>query len=132
MTKQDYFVLEESASRPGKFVIRPNYGVFPEFATTGSFNVLQARLMNLNYAQYLRLCRDALGAELAGKNSLYPIPFFNNDMTVRAFVKLLNSRFSAVLWEKEHPNWREHEEYVNRKRAEMEARMERMKNVFNN
>ena len=132
MTKQEYFILEESALRPGKFVIRPNYGTFPEFATSGSFNVLQARLMNLSYAQYLRLCRDTLGAELSGKGSLYPVPFFKNDMTVRAFVKLLNSRFAAVLWEKEHPNWREHEEYVNKKRAEMEARAERMKNVFNN
>ena len=68
------FYLDESPHNPGYFLIRTNVGTIPFTTMVGSLNVLPARLLNLGYADYLRFCRDILGAELKGKNHLYPEP----------------------------------------------------------
>ena len=118
MTKVEYFVLEESPYRPGKYTIRLNFDKFPsQLSTSGSFNLLPARLLNLTYAQYLRFCRDIVGGEIAGKNTVYPVAYFSKTMTTNAFVRLLNSRMNLVVWEREHPDWREHQEYLAQKEA---------------
>ena len=118
MTKVEYFVLEESPSRPGKYTIRLDFDKFlSKLSTSGSFNLLPARLLNLSYAQYLRFCRDIVGGEIVGKKSIYPVAYFNKTMTTNAFVRLLNSRMNLVVWEREHPDWREHQEYLAQKEA---------------
>ena len=118
MTKVEYFVLEESPYRPGKYTIRLDFDKFPsQLNTSGSFNLLPARLLNLSYAQYLRFCRDIVGGEIVGKNTVYPVAYFNKTMTTNAFVRLLNSRMNLVVWEREHPDWREHQEYLAQKEA---------------
>lgn len=124
MKKIEYFYLDESPYRPGKYTIRINHDLFPtRMGTSGSFNILAARLMNLSYAQYLRFCRDIVGGEIVGKNTIYPVAYFNKTITVNAFVRLLNSRMNLVVWEREHPDWREHQEYL--------AQKEAAKHVFN-
>ena len=118
MTKVEYFTLEESPYRPGKYIIRINFDKFPsQLSTSGSFNLLPARLLNLSYAQYLRFCRDMVGGEIVGKKSVYPIAYFDKTMTTNAFVRLLNSRMNLVIWEREHPDWREHQEFLAQKEA---------------
>ena len=118
MKKIEYFYLEESPYRPGKYTIRINHDLFPtRMRTSGSFNILAARLMNLSYAQFLRFCRDIVGGEIVGKGHLYPVAYFNKTITVNAFVRLLNSRMNLVVWEREHPDWREHQEYLAQKEA---------------
>lgn len=132
MTKVEYFVLEESPSRHGKYTIHLNFDKFPsQLSTSGSFNLLPARLLNLSYAQYLRFCRDIVGGEIAGKNTIYPIVYFNKTMTTNAFVRLLNSRMNLVVWEREHPDWREHQDYLAQKEKEKQAQKEATKNVSN-
>jgi hypothetical protein len=122
MIKKEYFKLEESASRPGKYVIIANFDNLPAMTTTGSYNLLPARLMNLTYAQYLRMCRDIIGAEIGGKRSVYPVAYFSKTVNTVAFVRLLNTRMNLVMWEREHPDWREHQEYLAQKEKEKEAR----------
>lgn len=118
MTKIEYFSLEESPYRPGKYTIRINFDKFPsQLSTSGSFNILPARLLNLSYAQYLRFCRDIVGGEIVGKKTVYPIAYFDRTMTTNAFIRLLNSRMNLVVWEREHPDWREHQEYLAQKEA---------------
>ena len=112
MTKVEYFVLEESPYVPGKYTIRLNFDKFPEMITSGSFNVMPARLLNLTYAQYLRFCRDIVGGELTGKRTMYPIVYFKKNLESLTLVRLLNSRMNLVMWEREHPDWREHQEYL--------------------
>jgi hypothetical protein len=58
-----------------------------------------------------------VGGELVGKNSIYPGVVFNKTMKVNALVRLLNSRMNLVVWEREHPDWREHQEYLALKEA---------------
>lgn len=131
MTKVEYFVLEESPYRPGKYTIRLNFDKFPsQLSTSGSFNLLPARLLNLTYAQYLRFCRDIVGGEIAGKNTVYPVAYFSKTINAVAFVRLLNTRMNLIVWEREHPDWREHREYLAQKEAEKQARKE-VKNVSN-
>lgn len=124
MIKKEYFKLEESASRPGKYIIVANFDNLPAMTTTGSYNILPARLLNLTYAQYLRFCRDIVGGEIGGKNSIYPVAYFTKSMTTNAFVRLLNGRMNLIMWEREHPDWREHQEYLEMKDKERQMRRE--------
>lgn len=118
MTKKIYFVLEESPYNPGKYTININFDTMPEVKTNGSYNILAARLMNLSYPQYLRFCRDEIDAEIIGKNSRYPVAYFKKTAKTSALVRLLNSRMNYVMWEREHPDWKEHAEYVAQKKKE--------------
>lgn len=118
MRREDYFFIEESPIAPGYYVIQFDPDKMPPMQTYGSFGILPARLMNLSYAQYLRFCRDIIGAELVGKNTKYPFPRFKKTKELVAFVRLLNTRMYCVLWEKEHPDWREHQEYLAQKNKE--------------
>jgi hypothetical protein len=126
MNKQ-YFKLEESISNPGKYTIGFDLELCP-LRTEGSFNVLAARTMGLSYADYLRMCRDCLGAEIQGKNTLYPVAYFKKTQNLVAFVRLLNVRFHIIVWNKEHPHWTEHVDFVKEKQEERKARMEAYKN----
>ena len=115
MIKVEDFTLEESPYRPGRYTIRINFEKLPQMSTTGSYNILFARLMNLSYAQYLRMCRDLFSADIVGKDSLYPVAYFVKNIHVVALVRLLNSRMNLIMWEREHPDWREHQEYLEQK-----------------
>lgn len=94
MTK--YFVLEESPYHPGKYRITLDFNKFPPIFTSGSYNILPARLMNLSYAEYLRFCRDRCGGEIIGKGSLYPVVYFTKDSPTTELVQTLNTRMEVV------------------------------------
>ena len=112
MIKVKCFVKEESASHPGKWMIRPVYDNFHLDSTEGSFNLICARLMNLTYPQYLRMCRDCFGAEIIGKDSNYPVAYFKRSEELDGLIALLNMRANLVLWERDHPDFEEHAAYV--------------------
>lgn len=86
---------------------------FPN-GTKGSYNILAARLLNLSYAQYLRYCRDELGAKIVGKQG-YSYPYFYDNDTTQQFVKLLNARLTYIMKEQEDPF-----EYVKKEDGEIE------------
>jgi hypothetical protein len=98
-----YFIGEESPYYEGKFVVKINHEKLPVGFTRGSYNLLAARVMNLSYAQYLRFCRDQLNAEIIGKNNLYPVAYFSNDRTFRAFIELLNKRMELIMYDRKTP-----------------------------
>lgn len=121
MINKVVFYLEESPYHPGMSMIAVHHDMFHLTGTKGSYHLIQARLMNLPYAQYLRMCRDVCGAEIIGKNSMYPVAYFKDKNKAKGLVNLLNSRATLVLWEREHPDWEEHQEKVkefNKKKAE--------------
>lgn len=113
MTEIKCFDYAESATS-NRYIItyNPEAG-FPITYTRGSFAVLPARLMNLTYPDYLRFCRDVLGAEIVGKNSGYPIAYFSKGKNLFQLVRLLNERATAVNWEqKELDSYKEKVEYL--------------------
>ena len=115
MIKTKCFTREESAAHPGKWMIRPIYENFHLDSTEGSFNLICARLMSLTYPQYLRMCRDCFGAEIIGKNSMYPVAYFKRSKELDALIELLNARANLVLWEREHPDFEAHADFVKEK-----------------
>lgn len=92
-----YFKIDESPVHPGKFLIRPDFDKLPLHGTSGSYNVLMARIMGVSFADYLRLCRDEYGAEVTGKNSMYPVPYFTKDSGVKELIKELDKRVVELL-----------------------------------
>ena len=112
MTKVKCFMRDESAAHPGKWRIIPIHDNFHLGETTGSYNLICARLVGLTYAQYLRMCRDCFGAEIIGKGSMYPVAYFKRSTELDALIEFLNVQASLVLWEREHPDFEEHAEYV--------------------
>lgn len=99
-----YFYLEDSPYMPTYYCIYINHGNFPfEGKVYGSYGLMPARLLHLTYANYLRLCRDVLGATLIGKGSKYIVPYFRMTPEVQQFVKLLNKRAGMAIFEHDHP-----------------------------
>lgn len=92
-----YFHCEETLANPGKYIIRPNFDKLPLKCTIGSYNILPARLMNLSYAQYLRMCRDIYGAEITGKKTMYPMAYFSTEEQATELLKELDKRVVKVL-----------------------------------
>lgn len=121
MKREKIFYREESASHPGKYVIRADHEKFHLDHTDGSFNVIAARLMGLTYPNYLRMCRDCFGAEIVGKGSMYPVAYFNLSQGLMDLIDNLNARANLVLWEREHPDFEEHAAYVKEKNPQFYA-----------
>lgn len=92
-----YFIFDDSPIQKGKFLLRPNYPLLPLKGTKGSYNLLASRLMNLSYADFLRMCRDLYGAEIVGKNSMYPIAYFPNSKIGQPLIDELNKRVKILL-----------------------------------
>lgn len=117
MDKKKYFGYSESAFYPGKYTIDIlDYEGLHLNHTTGSYNVFFARLLDMSYATWLRFCRDMFGAELVGKNSLYVVPYFKKDEKLVTLVSMLNSQANLVIWEREHPDFGEHIDYLKEKK----------------
>lgn len=91
------FAHDESASQPGKYIIRPIHNNFHLDYTEGSFNVICARLFGISYSDYLRMCRDCYGAEIIGKNSMIPVAYFKPSKELTNLIAELNERANKVL-----------------------------------
>ena len=91
-----YFDYSEVGSN-NEFIIRMNN--MPNLADGGSGHVLQARLLGLSYAEYLRFCYHiADGAvTIRGKNSLYPVAYWKKSEHLYLMVKLLNNKMDLAL-----------------------------------
>ncbi len=96
------FKYENSPYKPGYYVITVDHEKFHITGTKGSCHIIEARVMNLSYAQYLRMCRDLYGAEIYGKNSMYPVAYFKNINMVLKLLKELNLRAGLILKEREN------------------------------
>ena len=96
--KQKYFYLDESPIFKERYVLRRNFELFKNIhnSTQGSYGVWPARLLKLSYADYLRYCRDRLGADLIGKRSRYVTPYFLDNEETRKFVEFLNRTMEYV------------------------------------
>ena len=129
MKRVKVFFRDESASQPGKYMIRADFDKFHLNSTDGTFNVIGARLMGLTYADYLRMCRDVYGAEIIGKGSMYPYPVFKLSQGLVDLIEELNARANLVLWEREHPDFEEHAAYVKEKNPRFYAEV--TGNVYN-
>jgi len=85
------FCLE--ATTDGKFMIKPPDEVYAlSRGTSGSYNVFAARLLGLNYADYLMYCRDIEKAILKGKKG-YALPLWKTKTDAKNLLTELNKRW---------------------------------------
>ena len=118
---QEIFYSEESPYQTGYYMIKVHHDKFYLNNTTGSYNIIAARVLNLSYAQYLRFCRDILGATLIGKGALYPAPYFKSGENLNVLLKLLNARANDIIFTKTHPDHEEHASFVKEYKSKFKA-----------
>lgn len=88
---KNYFYVDLSPIN-NKYLVKPNFNELPLFYTEGSFAVVPCRLLNISFANYLRLCRDDFDGEIFGKNHTYPIVYFQKERDANQLAFFLNSR----------------------------------------
>lgn len=88
---EGYFYVDLSPIN-NKYLVKPNFSKLPLFYTEGSFSLIASRLLNISYANYLRLCRDEFNGEIFGKNHTYPTVYFSHQTDANQLVLFLNSR----------------------------------------
>ena len=96
---KQYFHYEDTPYKPGYYIVKINHDTMPITGTLGSCNVLMARIFNLSYAEFLRMCRDKFNATIIGKGTIYGMPYFKpeNLDDLKELVRLLNQRTDAIL-----------------------------------
>ena len=99
-----YVYYEETPYNKGKYILALHHDEFPfQKGTSGSYNVFLARIAGLSYADFLRMCRDEFGAEIIGKDKLYPVAYFNFGEGLLAITKWLDTRAKFLVYRYNHP-----------------------------
>ena len=88
-----YFFIEESPYHNGYYSLRLDFDKIGFGELKGSANVFPARLLGLQYADYLRFCRDNYNATLFGKGRKYPVPLFKDKSKGNSLCTMLNKEF---------------------------------------
>jgi hypothetical protein len=96
---KQYFRLDSIPSQINKYLIYLNHENWPEMRTEGSYALMASRMCGLSFGDYLRYCRDVLGAEISGQNCYYPLVVFSGDSIEngRKFVDELNKRAAQIV-----------------------------------
>ena len=94
MTK--YFFTDLSPIS-NKYLVRMDFEKLPLHYTEGNFTLIAARLLNISYANYLRLARDEFNGHILGRNHSYPNVQFDKESDAAALCKLLNERATECL-----------------------------------
>lgn len=92
-----YFKAVESVYYEGKYMLLENHENLRFKTTCGSYAVFPSRLLGMEYPEFLRYCRDVVGAELVGKKSLYIVPYFTDKKKLEALIKELDLRVDLIL-----------------------------------
>lgn len=116
--RKKIFTVEKSPIMEDYYIINVNHEDFHLESTSGSFNIIMARLFCISYADFLRLCRDEYEGEIFGKNTYYPVPYFYKRGLIDQLCAELNARANLVLFEYDNPDYPAH--YAEVKRYEEE------------
>lgn len=92
-----YFYLDDIPRYPTMKIIRVKHESWPDMRTEGSYAILPCRLMGLGYADYLRYCRDVLGAKVISNGGVYCLVLFEETEKASEFIKFLNKRADFVI-----------------------------------
>lgn len=95
---EKYFYLEESPYLPPYCMLYTNIEKMPfPNGIRGSYSMMAARVLGLDYADFLRFARDVLEVKIMGKNERYPRAYFRKTPEVLQMVKLLNKRMELIM-----------------------------------
>lgn len=88
------FFLDSIPWDEDTYIISNNFDqiVMPMIDT--SYQLLQARLINMTYKEYLNFCKYSLGAEVIKRsNQKWAFVHFKDTPDVRRFIDVLNQKF---------------------------------------
>ena len=90
----DAFYLDAHPTVKDRYIITNNFDQIPIPTLKVSYHVLEARLLNMDYEEYLVFCKECLGAEvLRQEGARYAATYFKDTIDVRKTLKLLNANF---------------------------------------
>ena len=112
MRERKVFYIDDTPSMPGFYIIKINHSEFNLGPTVGSYNLIMGRILNISYANFLRLCRDNFNARIVGKNSYYPVAYFPSALDAKPICDLLNSIANIIIWNNEHPDYEQHKKEI--------------------
>ena len=93
-----YFTIMESARKKNCYMICGTQKLFDYIGVCkGSYQVIQARVLGLSYAEYLRFLRDKHGAILMDTHKWYPAAYFKNKEDAKEILHLLNTRARKII-----------------------------------
>ena len=93
-----YFTIIESARKKNHYMICGTQKLFDYIGVCkGSYQVIQARVMGLSYADYLRYLRDFHGAILMDTHKWYPAAYFKNKEDTYKILHLLNTLTREII-----------------------------------
>ena len=91
----NYFFKDESPMYKG-MIIRPNFDKLPLTYTDGSYSVLLARILGLDWIFFLKFSQD-IGAIVIGKDHLYPCIYYKDGEKLDRLIEILNERAGRLL-----------------------------------
>ena len=108
MSRIEYFTtrhVNDSGICTKVMIVPKDYDNFPfNIKQGGSYNVVPARVLGLDYPTYLRFLRESFPdvVTLIGKGKKYVVPHWNiGCKEVSTFVKLLNDKLTLAVMNKE-------------------------------
>ena len=93
-----YFTIREAIRKKDHYIIVGTEKLFDYIGICkGSYQVIQARVMGLTYANYLRYLRDVHGAILMDTHNWYPAAYFKTKEDAYKILHLLNTRAREII-----------------------------------
>ena len=99
--------MEKKLFYVDKSPVNEKYSIYNKLNTVGifltyggSYNIFSAHILGMEYPTFLRMCRDAFGAELIGKEGWTAI-YYDKRENAEAVANILNKTINLILVEKE-------------------------------
>ena len=88
------FFLDQVPWSEDEYIISNHFDEIKMPMIKTSYQLLQARLVDMTYKEYIDFCRDSLGAKVMKKpNQKWASIYFKDVAEVRKFIEILNKNF---------------------------------------
>lgn len=88
------FFLDQIPWSEDEYIISNHFDEIEMPMIKTSYQLLQARLVDMTYKEYIDFCRDSLGAKVMKKpNQKWTSIYFEDTAKVRKFIEILNKKF---------------------------------------
>ena len=93
-----YFKIRSSVANDKAFTISLEDSVYKliKVPISTTYYVLLARIYGLPYHEFLKMLRDEYGATITGKDSNFPIFFFEKSDKINILIAELNQKMSKI------------------------------------
>lgn len=88
------YYLDSTPIVKGKYIIANHFDSIPMPRLDVSYRTVEARLLGMNYEEYLVFCEECLGAVISrNEGAKYAAIYFDNTTEVQKLITLMNQKF---------------------------------------